>query len=96
LVVLQFVISQLLIIATVVLISQMKYLRNKELGFRKDAIITIPIPVDEQPQFNGGVSKMRTLRDEMLTIPGVEQASLSNSAPSSGSVSSTDFSNRRR
>ncbi|HRF34532.1 MAG TPA: ABC transporter permease [Cyclobacteriaceae bacterium] len=92
LVVLQFVISQLLIIATVVLISQMKYLRNKELGFRKDAIITIPIPVDEQPQFNGGVSKMRTLRDEMLTIPGVEQASLSNSAPSSGSVSSTNFS----
>ncbi|MBX2914359.1 MAG: ABC transporter permease [Cyclobacteriaceae bacterium] len=90
LVVLQFVISQLLIIGTVVLISQMNYLRNKELGFRKDAIITVQIPVSEKPATDG-VSRMRTLRDELLTIPGVEAASLSNSAPSSGSVSSTDF-----
>lgn len=90
LVVLQFVISQLLIIGTVVLISQMNYLRNKELGFRQDAIINIPIPIGEQPSTDG-VSKMRTLRNELLTIPGVEAASLSNSAPSSGSVSSTDF-----
>lgn len=90
LVVLQFVISQLLIIGTVVLISQMNYLRNKELGFRQDAIINIPIPIGEQPSTDG-VGKMRTLRNELLTIPGVEAASLSNSAPSSGSVSSTDF-----
>ena len=34
---------------------------------------------------------MRTLRDDLLTIPGVEAASLSSTAPSSGSVSSTDF-----
>lgn len=91
LVVLQFVISQLLIIGTVVLISQMNYLSNKELGFRKDAIVTVNIPVGEQPTADGGASKMRTLRNEMLTIPGVEAASLSNTAPSSGSVSSTDF-----
>ncbi len=90
LVVLQFVISQLLIIGTVVLISQMNYLRNKELGFRKDAIITLNIPVGEQPSANGE-SKMRTLRDELLTISGVEATSLSSTAPSSGSVSSTDF-----
>lgn len=90
LVVLQFVISQLLIIGTVVLISQMNYLRNKELGFRQDAIINVPIPIGEQPSTDGA-SKMRTLRNELLTIPGVEAASLSNSAPSSGSVSSTDF-----
>ncbi|MBX2894887.1 MAG: ABC transporter permease [Cyclobacteriaceae bacterium] len=90
LVVLQFVISQLLIIGTVVLISQINYLRNKELGFRKDAIITVQIPVSEKPATDG-VSKMRTLRNELLAIPGVEAASLSNSAPSSGSVSSTDF-----
>jgi putative ABC transport system permease protein len=79
LVVLQFVISQLLIIGTVVLISQMNYLRNKELGFRQDAIINVQIPVSEQPTAEGGESKMRTLRDELLTIPGVEATSLSNS-----------------
>jgi putative ABC transport system permease protein len=91
LVVLQFVISQLLIIGTVVLISQMNYLRNKELGFRQDAIINVQIPVSEQPTAEGGESKMRTLRDELLTIPGVEATSLSSTAPSSGSTSSTDF-----
>ncbi|MBX2899765.1 MAG: ABC transporter permease [Cyclobacteriaceae bacterium] len=90
LVVLQFVISQLLIIGTVVLISQMNYLRNKELGFRKDAIVTVNIPVAEQPA-EAGESKMRTLRTDLLTIAGVEAASLSSTAPSSGSVSTTDF-----
>lgn len=93
LVVLQFVISQLLIMGTIVLISQMNYLQKKDLGFRQEAIITLPIPVEELPVFTepGGVSKMRTLRDELLTISGVEAASLSSTAPSSGSVSSTDF-----
>jgi ABC-type antimicrobial peptide transport system permease subunit len=91
LVVMQFVISQLLIIGTVVLIAQMNYVNNKDLGFRKDAIITLPIPVEEKPMEGNGVSKMRTLRDELLSITGVEQASLSSTPPSSGSVSSTNF-----
>lgn len=91
LVVLQFVISQLLIIGTIVLISQMNYLQSKDLGFRKEAIITLPIPVEELPAEAGGVSKMRTLRNELMTISGVEAASLSNTAPSSGSVSFTNI-----
>lgn len=91
LVVLQFVISQLLIIGTIVLISQMYYLQSKDLGFRKEAIITLPIPVEELPAEAGGVSKMRTLRNELMTISGVEAASLSNTAPSSGSVSFTNI-----
>ena len=49
LVVLQFVISQLLIFGTVVLISQMNYIKNKDLGFRQDAILTLPIPEEEKP-----------------------------------------------
>lgn len=91
LVVLQFVISQLLIIGTVVLISQMNYINNKDLGFRKDAIITLPIPEEEKPVEGDGVSKMRTLRETLLTVAGVESTSLSSTPPSSGSVSNTDF-----
>ncbi len=91
LVVMQFVISQLLIIGTVVLISQMNYLKNKDLGFRKDAIITLSIPEEEKPVEGDGESKMRTLRNELLTIAGVEMTSLSNTPPSSGSVSTTNF-----
>jgi putative ABC transport system permease protein len=91
LVVMQFVISQLLIIGTVVLISQMDYIKNKDLGFRKDAIITLPIPEQEIPVETNGVSKMRTLRNELLSVTGVEMASLSSTPPSSGSVSGTNF-----
>ena len=91
LVVLQFSISQFFIIGTIVLISQMNYFQNKDLGFKKDAILNVPVPEREKPVEGEGSSKMRTLRDEISRIPGVELASLSNTPPSSGSVSGTGF-----
>jgi putative ABC transport system permease protein len=89
LVVLQFVISQGFIIGTIVLIQQMEYFQKKDLGFKKDAIVLVPIP--EREVRENGVSKMKTLRDELEKLPGVQKASLSNSAPSSGTVSGTAF-----
>lgn len=94
LVVFQFFISQLFIIATIVIISQMNYFRNMELGFRKDAIITIPIPESENIEKNDslpGGSKMKTLKQQISNLAGVELVSLCNTAPSSNSVSSTGF-----
>jgi len=91
LVVMQFFISQFFIMGTIVLISQMNYFHNKDLGFRKDAIVNIPIPERENPVNGEGTSKMRTLRDETTRLAGVEIASLCNNPPSSGSVSGTDF-----
>ncbi len=91
LVVVQFGISQIFIIGTIVLINQMEYLVNKDLGFRKDAVINVPIPVSESPTAEGGTSKMRTLKNQVVQLSGVEQASLNASAPSSGSVSGTRF-----
>src|SRR6478736_484272 len=93
LVVTQFFISQVLIIGTIVLIAQMNYFRNKDLGFHKDAIITIPVPVLEEPTATDSSksSRMRTLRSEIMRLKGVELASLNNTPPSSGSVSGTGF-----
>jgi len=93
LVVLQFFISQFLVIATIVLITQTNFFRSKDLGFRKDAIVTVPIPVGESPSpaDSARSSKMKTLRDELMRLPGVELASLCNTPPSSGSVSGTRF-----
>ena len=91
LVVLQFSISQFFIIGTIVLISQMNYFQRKDLGFHKDAIVTMPIPESETPVEGEGASKMRTLREEISRTSGVELASLSNTPPSSGSVSGTNF-----
>ncbi|MFZ6010530.1 MAG: ABC transporter permease [Bacteroidota bacterium] len=91
LVVLQFMISQFFIIGTIVLISQMNYFQKKELGFVKDAVLVVPIPEREDPIFGDGSSKMRTLRNEVANLAGVEQASLCSAPPSSGDVHGTGF-----
>ncbi len=91
LVVVQFIISQFFIIGTIVLIQQTAFFQKKELGFRKDAVIILPIPEQEDPRKGDGSSKMRTLREEILRLPGVENASLANSPPSSGHVQGTGF-----
>ncbi|HEU5291775.1 MAG TPA: FtsX-like permease family protein, partial [Cyclobacteriaceae bacterium] len=91
LVVVQFVISQFFIIGTIVIITQLDYFRNKELGFRKDAVINIPIPEQEAPATDSTVSKMRTLKTEIDRLAGVELSSLCYTPPASGSVSGTGF-----
>ena len=90
LVVVQFVISQFFIMGTIILLSQMDYFQSQELGFRKEAVLIVPIPERESPE-SDGVSKMRTLRDEVARLAGVETVSLSSTPPSSGAVNSTGF-----
>lgn len=87
LVVLQLVISQFFIMGTIVLLGQMNYFRSYEMGFARDAIVIVPIPDEGRT----GVTKARTLRDEMLRLSGVEAVSLGSRPPSSGSVNSTGF-----
>ena len=84
LVVTQFAISQMLIIGMVVVASQLRYVQEKDLGFRKEAILTVQLPsVDKQD-----VSKMSTFRNLVTSIPDVEKFSYSMSgAPQSGWVS---------
>ena len=92
LVVMQFFISQLFMIGTVVIVSQMNFFKTKDLGFAKDAIIIAPVFWEGGAKAETkGISKMRTLRDEMARVAGVEMTSLSSTPPSSGSVSSTNF-----
>jgi ABC-type antimicrobial peptide transport system permease subunit len=92
LVVTQFFISQFLIIGTIILITQMNYFKNKDLGFQRDAIVTIPIPEGERPATDSTTtSKMRTLADRISKLSGIERYSLSNTAPSSGNVNGTGF-----
>lgn len=92
LVVVQFFISQFLIIGTIVLISQMNYFKNKDLGFRQDAIISLPVPVQEEiATDSSSSSKMRTLANQLSKLSGVENYTLCNTPPSSGSVSGTGF-----
>src|SRR4029453_7371610 len=46
LVVFQFVIAQLLVIGTIVVVKQMSYFRNRPMGFNKEGIALINLPSD--------------------------------------------------
>ncbi|MHA4811856.1 ABC transporter permease [Flavitalea flava] len=82
LVVAQFTICQILIIGTIVIASQVHYSKNIDLGFNKEAIVTLPIPV-------GDKTKMNTLRDQLAAVSGVEKITLCHQPPASGSNSNT-------
>ncbi len=76
LVVLQFCIAQVLVIGTLVIISQLNYFKNKSLGFAKDAIITVPIPNDSLSK-----TKQASLRNELLQQAGIAGVSYSYGSP---------------
>lgn len=86
LVVTQFAISQMLIIGLVVIVSQLRYVREKELGFRKDAILTVGLPnLPAQDR-----AKMSTFRNLATALPDVAKFSYSMAGPpQSGWTSNT-------
>jgi putative ABC transport system permease protein len=86
LVVVQFCIAQVLVIGTLVIISQMNYFRTKSLGFDKDAIITVPFPGDSLSRL-----KLNTLKDQLLSMPGVKDLSYSFASPSDNNGWGSDF-----
>lgn len=87
LVVVQFAITAILIIGTLVVIKQMSYIRNKSLGFDTNTIALLSMPTDS-------VSKIRynTFKDRMLKTPGIIKISYCSEAPSSRNNSETNFS----
>ena len=91
LVVVQFFISQFFIIATLAMYSQFQYMQNIDLGFQKDAIVTLPIPVNEQVDTIQNQSVMRTLKSELQRLSGISMVSLNNAPPSSSGVLGTSF-----
>ncbi|MCX6214284.1 FtsX-like permease family protein [Spirosoma sp.] len=86
LVVAQFAISQLLIIGLVVITNQLTYVQQKDLGFRKDAVLTVRLPdVPAQDR-----SKLNAFRHRAMALPDVAGFSYSmGGAPQSGWISQT-------
>jgi predicted permease len=82
LVVTQFAISQLLIIGTIVIANQMRYSMKSDPGFRKDAILMLPMPEHNAPKIN-------TLRSLFTQIPGVEKITFCGNAPAAAVTPST-------
>ncbi|MDM8173671.1 ABC transporter permease [Olivibacter sp. 47] len=84
LVVTQFTISQLLIIGTLVIAHQINFTRQTDMGFTKDAIVTLPLPTSDK-------STVSTLRSEFSRLAGVERVSFCTQAPASESGNSFEI-----
>lgn len=75
LVVVQFTFTQMLVVGTFIVVSQMRFFQNVDMGFNREAIITARIP-DQDP------GKMRVLKDQLSAQSFVSGVSFSFSLPS--------------
>jgi putative ABC transport system permease protein len=73
-VIIQFSISLLLIIGTIAVYQQYRFLTNSDLGFDKEAVFTVPIP-------NGETALADRFKSKLLENPAIKSVSLSNSSP---------------
>lgn len=81
----QFVIAQFFIIATLIVGKQIRYSLNKDMGFKKDAIINIRTPFN----FHNPDNKQFVLQEKIKSIPGITRMSLAGSPPATAGTSST-------
>ncbi len=86
LVVVQFAITAILIVSTLVIIKQMGYIRDKSLGFDTKAVAMITMPNDSISEL-----KFDTFKSQILAKTGVKSASYNNAPPSSQNNNTTSF-----
>ncbi|QNK63937.1 ABC transporter permease [Pedobacter sp. PAMC26386] len=86
LIVVQFSITIILIIGTVVILQQMDYVHKKPLGFNTDAIALVNLPTDSL-----SCTKYNTFQERVMRIKGVQMLSYCQRPPLSSDVSSTNF-----
>lgn len=72
LIVIQFAIVQIFIIATIVVWQQMRYIQSKDLGFDSESIIKIPVP---------NTASAHALQLQLEQQPGVEQVTYGSGPP---------------
>ncbi len=75
--VVQFVVAQVLVLGSIIVAKQVSYTLNKDLGFRKDAILVFHTP------YNDPMHQKLILLDRIRNIPQVSLVSLSNNPPAS-------------
>jgi putative ABC transport system permease protein len=87
LIVFQFAVSLIFIIGTIMMGRQMHYMINTDLGFKKDAIVTIVLPWEQG-------NRHAALATEISRITGVSQVSLSSNSPGARGHNGTVLENR--
>ncbi|MFC1898110.1 ABC transporter permease, partial [Candidatus Cloacimonadota bacterium] len=72
LVVIQFSLSIILIISTLIVFNQMKYMKERDLGFNKDQLLYMPIKGEIEEKFF-------EFKEELLKLPGIQNVTRSSS-----------------
>jgi len=78
----QFGFAQVLIIGTLVLVAQIDFVLNKDMGFNPESVIHIYTPYDEP------IHKVQTFKNEIEKIAAIKKLSLNNAAPAESSFTS--------
>ncbi|MEP5611987.1 MAG: ABC transporter permease [Cyclobacteriaceae bacterium] len=80
LVIAQFVVSAILIAGSLIILRQIDYMKNKELGFDQEALISIRIPASVEL---GGIDlqNTRSMQTQIEAIPGVLKTSTVSNLP---------------
>lgn len=86
LVIMQFAIAQILMIATVVAIRQMAEIQSADLGFSKEEVYYFDLPADEKKD-----SKLDVLKEKLLQNSQIKSVSISSDVPSSGNNWGSNF-----
>lgn len=87
LVIVQFAISQVLVIGTIVAITQMSYVKNADLGFNKEALLVLNGKSDSVM-----ISRQQSFKRALQQLPGVQAVSWCSDVPSSHNNNSGNFS----
>ncbi len=86
LVVLQFAFSQIFIIATIVAISQINFIKNADLGFVKESVLILDGNSD-----SAAIARQSAFRNALLALNEVKSVSFGYDAPSSDNSWQTNF-----
>jgi putative ABC transport system permease protein len=75
----QFTITQILIICTLIMASQIRYFQNQDLGFEKEAVVQVPIQNENMPILN-------VFKSSLLNKTTIQNVSFSNTGTTNNSV----------
>ena len=74
----QFVIAQFFVIGAVLVSKQIHFMLNKDLGFKKDAVLSFHFP-----PYDTSNARRMVLMDELKEVPGIALVTIGNDLPSS-------------
>ncbi|MEP1033031.1 ABC transporter permease [Ekhidna sp.] len=80
LVIVQFTISAILISGSLIIYNQILYMKDKDLGFDQEAIISLNVPISIA-KGNVDLTALRSTQAQLATISGIKASALSSSVP---------------